>query len=102
MCRGHYTHSIDDICGDCNDPGHFRSRDGGALAKIAPGEFAAAPETYEILTFDLSIRNRKLTWLSAKDRAGKEAIIMLDVAFVALGLAALALMGVYALALIQL
>ena len=48
------------------------------------------------------IRNRKFTWLSTKDRAGKEAIIMLDVAFVALGLAALALMGVYALALIQL
>jgi hypothetical protein len=102
MCRGHYTHSIDDICGDCNDPGHFRSRDGGALAKIAPGEFAAAPETYEILTFGRPIRNRKLTWVSAKDRAFKEAIIMLDVAFVALGLAALALMGVYALALIQL
>jgi hypothetical protein len=102
MCRGHYTHSIDDICGDCNDPSHFRPRNGGALAKIAPGEFAAAPEPYEILTFGRPIRNRKLTWLSAKERAGKEAIIMLDVAFVALGLAALALMGVYALALIQL
>ena len=102
MCRGHYAHSIDDICGDCNDPSHFRSRNGGALAKFVPGEFAAAPETYEILTFGRPIRNRKLTWLSAKDRAGKEAIIMLDVAFVALGLAALALMGVYALALIQL
>jgi hypothetical protein len=73
-----------------------------APAKIAPGEFTTAPETYEILTFDLPIRNRKLTWGSAKDRASKEAIIMLDVAFVALGLAALALMGVYALALIQL
>ena len=102
MCRGHYTHSIDDICGDCNDPSHFRPRNGGALAKIAPGEFATHPETYEILTFDRPIRNRKLTWVSAKDRAGKEAIIMLDVAFVALGLAALALMGVHALALIQL
>ena len=70
--------------------------------KFVPGKFAAAPETYEILTFGRPIRNRKLTWVSAKDRAFKEAIIMLDVAFVALGLAALALMGVYALALIQL
>ena len=102
MCRGDYAHSIDDVCGDCNDPSHFRSRNGGALAKFVPGEFAAAPETYEILTFGRPIRNRKLTWVSAKDRAFKEAIIMLDVAFVALGLAALALMGVYALALIQL
>jgi hypothetical protein len=102
MRRGHYTHSIDDICDDCNDPSHFRSRNGGALAKFVPGKFAAAPETYEILTFGRPIRNRKLTWVSANDRAFKEAIIMLDVAFVALGLAALALMGVYALALIQL
>jgi hypothetical protein len=48
-----------------------------------------------------SIRNRKLTRAGAKNGASKE-MIMLDVAFVALGLAALALMGVYALALRQL
>jgi hypothetical protein len=58
-------------------------------------------ETYEILTSGRPIRNPKLTRVSDRDRAGKEAI-MLDVAFVALGLAALALMGVYALALSQL
>jgi hypothetical protein len=39
--------------------------------------------------------------LGGKQRPGKEAI-MLDIAFVALGLAVLALMGVYALALRQL
>ena len=42
-----------------------------------------------------------LTQVDAKKRASKEAN-MLDVAFVALGLAALALMGLYALALRQL
>jgi len=42
-----------------------------------------------------------LTRVGAKSRASKEAI-MLDVAFVALGFAVLALMGVYALALRQL
>jgi len=47
------------------------------------------------------IRNRKLTRAGAKNGASKETD-MLDVAFVALGLAALALMGVYALALRQL
>ena len=47
------------------------------------------------------IRNRKLTGGGAKNRCSKE-MIMLDVAFVALGLAALALMAVYALALRQL
>ena len=39
--------------------------------------------------------------VGAKSRSSKE-LIMLDVAFVALGLAVLALMGVYALALRQL
>jgi hypothetical protein len=39
--------------------------------------------------------------VGAKDHAAKE-LIMLDVAFLALGLAVLALMGVYALALRQL
>jgi hypothetical protein len=47
------------------------------------------------------IRNRKLTRAGAKNRSSKEAI-MLDIAFVALGFAVLALMGVYALALRQL
>jgi hypothetical protein len=42
-----------------------------------------------------------LTRVSVKSHPGKEAK-MLDVAFVALGLAALALMGAYALALRQL
>jgi hypothetical protein len=57
--------------------------------------------SYEILIPRGSIRNRKLTRLGGKERADKEAI-MLDVAFVALGIAVLALMGVYALALRQL
>ena len=47
------------------------------------------------------VHNRKLTRASVKKRAMKEAV-MLDVAFVALGLGVLALMGVYALALRQL
>ena len=47
------------------------------------------------------IRNRMLMRVGAKNCASKETI-MLDVAFVALGLAALALMGGYALALRQL
>lgn len=56
---------------------------------------------YGILTLGPPIRNRKLTRVSAKNGSSKEAN-MLDVAFVALGLAALALMGLYALALRQL
>jgi hypothetical protein len=55
-------------------------------------------ETYGILTSGRPIRNRKLTRVNAKSLSSKEAN-MLDVAFVALGLAALALMGLYALAL---
>ena len=58
-------------------------------------------ETYGILTSGRPIRNRKLTRVSAKNRSSKESI-MLDVAFVVLGLAVLALMGVYALGLRQL
>jgi hypothetical protein len=58
-------------------------------------------KTYGILTPDCPIRNRTLMSVGAKDRATKESI-MLDVAFVALGLAFLALMGVYAHALRQL
>jgi hypothetical protein len=56
---------------------------------------------YETLIPRRPIRNRKLTWVGAKDRPAKESI-MLDVAFVALGCAVLALMGVYAHALRQL
>ena len=55
-------------------------------------------ETYHILMCGRPVRNRKLTRAGAKKRPMKEAI-MLDVAFVALGLGVLALMGVYALAL---
>ena len=58
-------------------------------------------DAYGILTSRPPIRNRMLTPVDAKKRASKEAN-MLDVAFVALGLAALALMGIYALALRQL
>jgi hypothetical protein len=58
-------------------------------------------ETYGILTSGRPIRNRKLTRAKTNNRRSKETI-MLDVAFVALGLAALALMGFYALALRQL
>jgi hypothetical protein len=55
---------------------------------------------YELLIPTRSNRNRKLTPLGGKKRADEEAN-MLDVAFVALGIAVLALMGVYALALRQ-
>jgi hypothetical protein len=56
---------------------------------------------YEILIPQRPIQDRKLTRLGGKERSDKEAI-MLDVAFVALGIAVLALMGAYALALRQL
>jgi hypothetical protein len=67
----------------------------------AGGAISCRSETYEILTSGRPIRNRKLTRIGVKQRPGKEAI-MLDVAFVVLGFAVLALMGVYALALRQL
>ena len=73
--------------------GHEPSLAGSHRASIAP--------TYEILTPGRLFRNRKLMRAGVKERGGKEAI-MLDLAFVALGLAVLALMGVYALALGQL
>jgi hypothetical protein len=58
-------------------------------------------EPYGILTPGRPIRNRKLTRVNAKSLSSKESI-MLDVAFVVLGLAVLALMGAYAVALRQL
>jgi hypothetical protein len=67
-------------------------------ARPAPSRSA---EPYGILTRGPPIRNRMLTRAGGKNRPNKETI-MLDVAFVALGLAALALMGAYALALRQL
>ena len=70
-------------------------------AKSRRGAPPPLAETYEILTLGRPIRNRKLTRVGAKNCSSKESI-MLDVAFVALGLAVLALMGVYALALRQL
>jgi hypothetical protein len=54
-----------------------------------------------ILTSGRPIRNRKLTRVNAKSLSSKESI-MLDVAFVVLGLAVLALMGAYAVGLRQL
>jgi hypothetical protein len=56
---------------------------------------------YKVLMPSSTNQYGNLTRLGAKDRSGKEAI-MLDVAFVALGFAVLALMGVYAVALRQL
>jgi hypothetical protein len=56
---------------------------------------------YEILTAVSPIRNRMLMSVGAKDRPTEEAI-MLDVAFIALGCAVLALMGLYAHGLRQL
>ena len=70
-------------------------RQNRALASSLP------PETYETLTSSRPIRNRKLTRVGAKDPAAKE-LLMLDVAFVVLGLAVLALMGAYAVGLRQL
>ncbi len=58
-------------------------------------------EPYGILTLRPPIRNRTLTRDGSNTRPTRRRI-MLDVAFVALGLAALALMGAYALALRQL
>src|SRR6202034_1255589 len=58
-------------------------------------------ETYEILTSGRPIRNRMLTPLSAKDPPARRRS-MLDIAFVVLGIAVLALMGAYALALREL
>jgi hypothetical protein len=62
---------------------------------------SARAETYGILTSDRPIRNRTLTRVNAKNRSSKESI-MLDVVFVVLGLAVLALMGAYAVGLRQL
>ncbi len=55
-------------------------------------------EPYGILTSGPPIRNRMLTRVNAKSLSSKESD-MLDIAFVALGIAVLALMGAYALAL---
>jgi hypothetical protein len=57
--------------------------------------------TYEILTRGSPFRNRKLMRAGVKSLPNKETI-MLDVGFVALGCAVLALMGLYALTLRQL
>jgi hypothetical protein len=62
---------------------------------------SARAETYGILTSGRPIRNRTLTRVNAKKRSSKESI-MLDVVFVVLGLAVLALMGAYAVGLRQL
>jgi len=67
-------------------------------AYVAP---CSVTETYGILTSGRPIRNRKLTRAGAKNQSSKESI-MLDVAFVVLGLAVLALMGAYAVGLRQL
>ncbi len=56
---------------------------------------------YEILMAGGSNRNRKLTPLHGTHPAGKEAF-MLDFAFVALGFAVIAVMGLYAMGLRQL
>jgi hypothetical protein len=63
-----------------------------------PAAHSVAADLYGILMTPPSIRNRKLTALDDKRRAGKETV-MLDIAFVALACAVLALMGVYCLAL---
>ena len=115
MSSGHYAHNVDDIQYGRNNPVHFRFRNGGLLAPLpspgsdlrdirapkAPLALSERAETYGILTSGPPIRNRMLTRVSVKSHPGEEAN-MLDVAFVALGLAALALMGAYALALRQL
>jgi hypothetical protein len=69
-------------------------------AQNPPKEVFAAPLHYGILIPRRSIQDRKLMQFGGKERPVKEAV-MLDVAFVALGIAVLALMGVYALALRQ-
>jgi hypothetical protein len=66
-----------------------------------PATLCVAAELYGILMTCRSIRNRKLMALDARTRACKEWV-MLDVAFVAFGFAVLALMGVYAHALLRL
>jgi hypothetical protein len=116
MCRTVIIHNITDLYGRRNGPAHFRACKGSALASFAwpgsdlmrrprakprRGASTTALKIYETLTSGCPIRNRKLTRVGAKNRASKESI-MLDVAFVVLGLAVLALMGVYAVGLRQL
>jgi hypothetical protein len=94
---------------------HFRLRNGRPLAPFAfagvlifadirasKSRRALSPraEPYGIFTPDRPIRNRKLTRAGARECL-KESI-MLDVVFVVLGLAVLALMGAYAVGLRQL
>jgi hypothetical protein len=105
------AHIVDDIFVDCNPHGLNASLRAGSPAIHPVERSRRAPPSrrqsslpsvhYEILIPRSSIRNRKLTRRSGKERAQQETI-MLDVAFVALGVAVLALMGVYALALRQL
>jgi hypothetical protein len=68
-----------------------------------PDEGAARSSLqYEILIPRRPIRDRKLTRPGGKQRPCQKEAVMLDVAFVALGIVVLALMGLYALALRQL
>jgi len=60
----------------------------------------AIPSPYEILTRAGGIRNRNLTPARATNRPDKERV-MLDLGFVALGFAIIALMALYAMALGQ-
>jgi hypothetical protein len=106
MCRAAVIHNVDDIYEDCNGPDPF------LLLHWRLARFVRAPQSHALLhdcrlklmgslcpgaQFAIeSLRGPGLRTAPARRR------IMLDVAFVALGLAALALMGVYALALRQL
>src|SRR5580692_11748124 len=115
MCRAAVIHNIDDVYEGCNGPLLLLNRQparlllpgpksdwrGPCSSTVPPSPHAHASETYEILMRRRPIRNRKLTRASARSRSSKETI-MLDVAFVALGCAVLALMGLYALTLRQL
>jgi hypothetical protein len=116
MCRAVVIHNIDDIYEDCNRPGAFplppRDPLGSfVFARDLISSDLRAPHSRPPRRRGLKLMGslraaaqfaiESLRGLGLKNVSSKETI-MLDVAFVALGLAALALMGVYALALRQL
>jgi hypothetical protein len=72
------------------------------LRRAGKAGWASAAGLYEILIRAAAIRHGNLTQRRATPPRFNAEAILLDVAFVALGLAILALMGVYAHALRQL
>ena len=115
MSSGCYTHSIDDISDDCKvlnisllqgrtvNSHCFCDLTVCVVRALKPrlGQFFAALKLMKSLrpAAQFAIESLRGPWL--KNRSSKESI-MLDVVFVVLGLAVLALMGSYAVGLRQL